>query len=47
MQIKKIQYSDSDYGKIIRQNKLYVDKTQFIYELESLSDFVPYQSFKT
>jgi len=40
MQIKKIPYGDSDYGKIIEQNKLYVDKTRFIHELESLPDYI-------
>jgi len=40
MQIKKIPYGDSDYGKIIAQNKLYVDKTRFIHELESLPDYI-------
>jgi len=40
MQVKKIPYGDSDYGKIIEQNKFYVDKTRFIHELESLPDYV-------
>jgi hypothetical protein len=40
MNIKKIPYGDSDYGKIIEQNKLYVDKTRFIHELESLPDYI-------
>ena len=40
MQIKKIPYGDADYGKIIEQNKLYVDKTKFINILESLSDYI-------
>ncbi|KPA16361.1 ATPase AAA [Candidatus Magnetomorum sp. HK-1] len=40
MNIKKIPYGDSDYGKIIEQNKFYVDKTRFIYELESLPDYI-------
>ncbi|KPA11444.1 hypothetical protein MHK_008349, partial [Candidatus Magnetomorum sp. HK-1] len=40
MQVKKIPYGDADYGKIIQQNKLYVDKTRFIHELESLSDYI-------
>jgi hypothetical protein len=40
MQIKKIPYGDSDYGKIIEQNKLYIDKTRFIHELESLPDYI-------
>jgi len=40
MQIKKIPYGDSDFGKIIEQNKLYVDKTRFIHELESLPDYI-------
>ncbi|ETR64885.1 MAG: hypothetical protein OMM_15186, partial [Candidatus Magnetoglobus multicellularis str. Araruama] len=37
---KKIPYGDSDYGKIIEQNKLYIDKTRFIHELESLPDYI-------
>ncbi|MBF0451371.1 MAG: AAA family ATPase [Candidatus Magnetomorum sp.] len=40
MQIKKIPYGDADFGKIIQQNKYYVDKTRFIHELESLSDYI-------
>jgi hypothetical protein len=40
MNIKKIPYGDSDYGKIIGQNKLYVDKTRFIHDLESLPDYI-------
>ncbi|KPA18425.1 ATPase AAA [Candidatus Magnetomorum sp. HK-1] len=40
MKIKKIPYGDSDYGKIIKQNKLYIDKTRFIHELETLSDYI-------
>jgi hypothetical protein len=40
MQIKKIPYGDADFGKIIQQNKLYVDKTRFIHDLESLSDYI-------
>jgi len=40
MNIKKLPYGDSDYGKIIEQNKLYVDKTRFIHELESLPDYI-------
>ncbi|KPA14773.1 hypothetical protein MHK_005021, partial [Candidatus Magnetomorum sp. HK-1] len=40
MQIKKIPYGDADFGKIIQQNKLYIDKTQFIHELESLADYI-------
>jgi hypothetical protein len=40
MQIKKIPYGDADFGKIIQKNKLYVDKTRFIHELESLSDYI-------
>jgi hypothetical protein len=40
MQIKKIPYGDADFGKIIQKNKLYVDKTSFIYNLESLSDYI-------
>ena len=30
MKIKKIPFGDSDFGKIIQQNMLYVDKTRFI-----------------
>jgi hypothetical protein len=40
MQIKKIPYGDADFGKIIQQNKLYIDKTKFIHELESLADYI-------
>ena len=40
MQVKKIPYGDADFGKIIQQNKLYVDKTRFIHELESLADYI-------
>jgi len=40
MNIKKIPYGDSDYGKIIKLNKFYVDKTRFIHELESLPDYI-------
>ncbi|MBF0452355.1 MAG: AAA family ATPase, partial [Candidatus Magnetomorum sp.] len=40
MQIKKIPYGDADYGKIIRKNKYYIDKTRFIDELEALSDYI-------
>jgi hypothetical protein len=40
MQVKKIPYGDSDFGKIIQKNKLYVDKTRFIHDLESLSDYI-------
>jgi hypothetical protein len=28
MQIKKIPYGESDYGKIIQNNMLYIDKTK-------------------
>ncbi len=40
MQIKKIPYGDADYGKIIRKNKYYIDKTRFIDQLEALSDYI-------
>ncbi|ETR70136.1 MAG: hypothetical protein OMM_09040, partial [Candidatus Magnetoglobus multicellularis str. Araruama] len=40
MQAKKIPYGDADFGKIIQKNKLYVDKTNFIHDLESLSDYI-------
>ncbi|KPA11265.1 hypothetical protein MHK_008530, partial [Candidatus Magnetomorum sp. HK-1] len=39
MTIKKIPYGDSDFGKIILENKLYIDKTRFINELEALPDY--------
>ena len=40
MKIKKIPYGQSDYGKIIRNNMYYVDKTKFIHVLEDLPDFI-------
>jgi hypothetical protein len=40
MSIKKIPYGDSDFGKIIKDNMYYVDKTKFIHELETLSNFI-------
>jgi len=40
VKIKKIPYGDSDYGEIVNQNKLYVDKTRFIHELEYLPDYI-------
>ncbi|MBF0452664.1 MAG: AAA family ATPase [Candidatus Magnetomorum sp.] len=40
MQIKNIPYGDADFGKIILENKLYVDKTKFIITLEALSDYI-------
>ena len=32
MNIKKIPYGDSDYGKIIKSNMYYVDKTKYGYQ---------------
>jgi len=40
MQIKKIPYGDSDYGKIISDNMYYVDKTKYIHELEALPNYI-------
>ena len=40
MKIKKIPYGDSDFGKIVQQNKYYVDKTRFIHKLETLADYI-------
>jgi hypothetical protein len=40
MNIKRIPYGDSDFGKIIKDNMYYVDKTKFIHELESFSNFI-------
>ncbi|MBF0450585.1 MAG: AAA family ATPase [Candidatus Magnetomorum sp.] len=40
MNIKKLPYGDSDFGKIIKNNMYYVDKTKYIHELESLSNFI-------
>ncbi|KPA15377.1 ATPase AAA [Candidatus Magnetomorum sp. HK-1] len=40
MNIKKIPYGDSDYGKIIKNNMYYVDKTKYIHELEALSNYI-------
>jgi hypothetical protein len=40
MQIKKIPYGDADFGKIIQNNMLYVDKTKYIHTLEDLSNFI-------
>ncbi|ETR67249.1 MAG: hypothetical protein OMM_11804, partial [Candidatus Magnetoglobus multicellularis str. Araruama] len=40
MQIKKIPYGDSDYGKIIKSNMYYVDKTKYIHELEALPNYI-------
>ncbi|KPA12520.1 hypothetical protein MHK_007273, partial [Candidatus Magnetomorum sp. HK-1] len=37
---KKIPYGDSDYGKIIKNNMYYVDKTKYIHELEALSNYI-------
>jgi len=40
MQIKKIPYGDADFGKIIENNMLYVDKTRYIHTLEELSNYI-------
>jgi len=40
MNIKKIPYGDADFGKIIKDNMYYVDKTKYIHELESLPNFI-------
>jgi hypothetical protein len=40
MNIKKIPYGDSDYGKIIKSNMYYVDKTKYIHELEALPNYI-------
>ncbi|KPA10087.1 hypothetical protein MHK_009676, partial [Candidatus Magnetomorum sp. HK-1] len=40
MTIKKIPYGDADFGKIILENKFYLDKTIFINELEAMSDYI-------
>jgi hypothetical protein len=40
MQTKKIPYGDADFGKIIQNNMLYVDKTKYIHTLEDLSNFI-------
>ena len=40
MQIKKIPYGDSDFGKIIENNMYYVDKTKFIHTLEEISNYI-------
>jgi len=40
MQVKKIPYGDSDYGKIIKSNMYYVDKTKYIHELEALPNYI-------
>jgi len=40
MQIKKIPYGDSDFGKLIKDNMLYIDKTKYIHTLEELSNFI-------
>jgi len=40
MNIKKIPYGDSDYGKIIKNNMYYVDKTKYIHELEALPNYI-------
>jgi len=38
--IKKIPYGESDYGKIIRENMYYIDKTRFIHEIERLPNYL-------
>ena len=40
MQIKKIPYGEADFGKIIQNNMLYVDKTKYIHTLEDLSNYI-------
>jgi len=40
MQTKKIPYGEADFGKIIKSNMLYVDKTKYIHELENLSNYI-------
>ncbi|ETR72558.1 MAG: AAA-ATPase [Candidatus Magnetoglobus multicellularis str. Araruama] len=40
MNVKKIPYGDSDYGKIIKSNMYYVDKTKYIHELEALPNYI-------
>ncbi|KPA13663.1 ATPase AAA [Candidatus Magnetomorum sp. HK-1] len=40
MEVKKIPYGDADFGKIIRNNMYYVDKTKFIRELEKFSNYI-------
>ena len=40
MQIKKIPYGEADFGKVIKSNMLYIDKTKFIHELENLSNYI-------
>jgi len=40
MQIKKIPYGEADFGKIIKSNMLYIDKTKYIHELENLSNYI-------
>ena len=40
MQIKKIPYGDADFGKIIENNMLYIDKTKYIHTLEELSNYI-------
>ena len=40
MNIKKIPYGDSDFGKIIKNNMYYVDKTKYIHELEAFSNYI-------
>ncbi|ETR67119.1 MAG: hypothetical protein OMM_11934, partial [Candidatus Magnetoglobus multicellularis str. Araruama] len=40
MNIKKLPYGDSDFGKIIKSNMYYVDKTKYIHELESLPNYI-------
>ena len=40
MTIKKIPYGESDFGKIIKSNMYYVDKTKYIHELEALPNYI-------
>ncbi|KPA18001.1 hypothetical protein MHK_001781, partial [Candidatus Magnetomorum sp. HK-1] len=40
MNIKRIPYGDADFGKIIKENMYYVDKTKYIHELEAFSNFI-------
>jgi len=40
MQVKKIPYGEADFGKIIQNNMLYVDKTKYIHTLEDLSNYI-------
>jgi len=40
MQVKKIPYGEADFGKIIQNNMLYIDKTKYIHTLEDLSNYI-------